>query len=110
MSVPSHLIPPQTASPGLHVDSPDLATQPLKCLMQALWTSLAWQPNQLVHAASQHILPHGSEGTNDDDDETMPILYNWGLYFVSDLVLDKKAYRLPASQPIDTNQLAILYR
>jgi len=43
MSVPSHLIPPQTASPGLHVDSPDLATQPLKCLMQALWTSLAWQ-------------------------------------------------------------------
>jgi hypothetical protein len=65
----------------------------------------------LINAACQHVLSESYDSDDDDDDEmTQPILYDRGLYFISDLVLDSGCYRVPATRPISTHALAVLYQ
>jgi hypothetical protein len=64
----------------------------------------------LVNAACQHVRSDADDSdSEDDDDVTKPILYERGLYFISDLILDRRYYRLPASRPIEPEALAVLY-
>jgi hypothetical protein len=59
----------------------------------------------LLEASCQHIPVGGTNGIT-----TRPIMYGRGTYFLSDLVNEAGAYRLPNIRPIDVDTLLALYR
>src|SRR3954470_11438302 len=65
---------------------------------------------ELLDAAFQHILRTNDSDGEEDDDNSEPIMYRRGLYFLSDIVSDKYCYRLPACRPLGGETLARLYR
>lgn len=61
--------------------------------------------NILLEASCQHVPVDSMNGPS-----THPIMYRRGAYFLSDVVDDDGAYRLPNGRPIDASILLTLYR
>lgn len=61
--------------------------------------------NILLEASCQHVPMDSMNGPR-----THPIMYGRGAYFLSDVVDDDGAYRLPNGRPIDASILLALYR
>ena len=65
---------------------------------------------ELLAAACQHLGANGDSGGSDNEDQTEPVLYKQGLYFLSDIINDPHCYRLPDTRSVNDQVLAVLYR
>jgi hypothetical protein len=107
----------QRAKPARRIWRPSLE---LGAITVYMINALVYRPGDgqaettLLNSTCQHVALNASNDSDDDDDDdddmTEPIGYNRGLYFVSDLVLDKNCYRLSANRQIGADMLAVLYR
>jgi hypothetical protein len=64
----------------------------------------------LINVSCQHLPVQAEEDDSAEEGEPEPILYNRGLYFISDLNNDRNCYRLPAVRNVEVAILATLYR
>jgi hypothetical protein len=54
--------------------------------------------------------PHEPEEENDPDSNTIPVMYKHGLFYLSDLVISDRVWRLPTTRLPSADDLIVFYR
>jgi hypothetical protein len=105
----------QTAKPSLRALDSSLT---LGALLIHQLNALLHRPaegqaeSDLLEQSCMHEVDDSSDGDDSDQDydpTTVPVLYNRGRYFASDIITDDRVMRLPVTRPIAPVHLAFFY-